>query len=385
MDEEEIKEIIRSKKTNALLPASYEFRFADGTGVVHWASSFGNTDLIRLLIREKVNLDTPGGKHLSTPLFFALHNKKYHTALLLFKNNADINYMNTLHYTPLHICALNDDILGFILLASSGANLNLTDRREMTPINLAYTMKRRRVARLGKSLGLLPQRRFSEKAKKGVIFVSTLLLYFACLCSCDSFAILVYLMILWKVLVRTKMIILLNNIFYIATITLSLRSDPELGYTIFRYLILYRCISKNRPRSVPRNHLGDVKTLVESLVHEDRYNEKTFCYTCMVKKEGLIKHCSICDACMNIEVYHCPILGRCITRVDQAEVTLFAFLTFYLLLLLVKVEVFSCFHVGMKMMMAGSVISILRCSIQNKSTKIDNGNRAGGGNSTLIE
>ena len=88
MEVEEIKEHIRKGSGSLESLASPGIRFLDGTGVMHWAAFFGNTKLARLLAENKADLDSLGGKYLSTPLFFAMYNRNYHIAYIFIKRKA---------------------------------------------------------------------------------------------------------------------------------------------------------------------------------------------------------------------------------------------------------------------------------------------------------
>ena len=361
MKEDEVKEEIKKNSKNLLQHLPPTFTFRDGTQILHWAAFFGNCEMMMFLIESGMaDVDKTGGRYLGTPVFFAVYNRNYRAANLLLEKGANVDHRNSLLYTPLHVCALKDDILGVILLLSNNASLKLVDKKGRSPLVLAKARKSKKVVVFAKAQKLLQEEKRFSAAKRRLTSVAIVSFYLAALCSREPIIILVYLLILWKILVRNRFVMVFSNLFSVLLTLLVLRENPQLSYLLFRYMVLHAEIGKNRMEQTPKQRLQKARDIVTGLVKEGRYGMETFCYTCLVEKTDKVRHCSVCNICIHKETHHCPFFERCMGSKDQVELSLFLLITIYLLFLLLKQDSCVHFYSSIKMVMGFAIISFVK-------------------------
>lgn len=326
MREEEIKRAIATG--NSELPADTRpgLEFSDGTQILHWAAFFGNGPLVRRLVESGADVEKRGGRYLSTPMFFAAYNRNHAAMGLLAERHADVNCRNTLLWTPLHVCAYNNDALGFVLLLCHGADASALDSKKRTPFALARSRRCEKIVALGRRLAGAGHASVARSAGLAAL----LLLYLAALHSHSFVLVLMYVLALARVLVRYRLTAVLNAMFFATLVFAVDKTNGQLLYLVYRYIALYWHIKGNRLRPGRRNTPAEARHVVARLLSENSYTERAFCYTCMAQKDKATRHCSICNACIDRASYHCLFFERCIGAKDTVDLLAFAMLTAYI-------------------------------------------------------
>lgn len=99
------------------------------------AAAKGHTDMAKLLLEYKANIEGAKVRSGVTPLYTAVLNGHQEMVALLGKSGANVNCARN-GITPLYIAILNDDLDMVVTLLSLGANPNVTSRN-MAPLYLA--------------------------------------------------------------------------------------------------------------------------------------------------------------------------------------------------------------------------------------------------------
>ena len=108
--------------------------------VLHHASRSGQLDVVEMLINKKADLNA-FSKFYSTPLICAVAEKHSDVALLLLKQDVDVNVVasrtSEKNYTALHYAAKNDLRMVASELINKGANMDYVNSDLLTPAQLA--------------------------------------------------------------------------------------------------------------------------------------------------------------------------------------------------------------------------------------------------------
>lgn len=108
---------------------------SQGSTALHYASMFGNLDIVELLINKgaEVDLDCESGQDA---FHLACKFGNLEIAKLLLKNNAKIDKCDNIGNFPIHAacCCVDSEIIKF--LVDNGANVNSKNNEGITPIVL---------------------------------------------------------------------------------------------------------------------------------------------------------------------------------------------------------------------------------------------------------
>lgn len=106
-----------------------------GLSGLHWAAEKGFTDIAKILIDAKININLATKEHGNTAIISAALNGQYEIVNILIKAGSDINYKNYSGNSA--ILAINKNNIPEILqlLIDNGANVNDTNNDKWTPLH----------------------------------------------------------------------------------------------------------------------------------------------------------------------------------------------------------------------------------------------------------
>ncbi|TBU03135.1 palmitoyltransferase [Hamiltosporidium magnivora] len=338
MDEEQIKEAI----INSSLPEEYyTYTFHDGASILHYAALYNNLNLIQKLAGIGFNLDSKGGKYQSTPLFYALYNSNYRVMKYLIINGADINYVNTSGYSLLHTCISYYDTLGFILLMANNVNMNIKDHKKRSVAEYAGQKKRKEIIFALNRFYKKNEKYFPQKSTKYLIlFFIVYSIFFK-----ENIFFLFIVSILIKNVVYKTDIMFFINLFYTILFSSQLLERNRwfvvllIPFIYLKYLLLF-----TKPKYLMKNDINKCKEIISNILETTELTKKIFCYTCWIKKDKGIKHCSVCNICIVYHDHHCPCLNRCIQNQSDKLFEMYLLVCLILLYFLYSHEIFNDYN-----------------------------------------
>ncbi|KAG5860234.1 palmitoyltransferase [Encephalitozoon hellem] len=310
MDDEEIKAALMANNTGTLEAVPNNYRFSDGTGLIHWASLYNNMDICRRLVEDRNVVNSVGGVLDSTPLYYALYNSNYKVMKLLIENGADIAYVNKSGLGLLHTCARFDDVLGMALLLSYGADVNAKDTKNRTLWMYAKTKGARCVQRFLEAN--VVQRKHNEWVLEGLSMgVHGMSLFLG---KMHQIGVVGMFLIFWGRIARTRFPMYLNLFysFYIGCNAVE-KSCEHIVYA-FKYFFTLSRLFLSVPAFGTVRTYSEIRELVSTMVDQDEYETENFCYTCLERKASGTKHCSICSRCVLAFDHHCPCINSCVGK-----------------------------------------------------------------------
>ncbi|AFN83875.1 ankyrin repeat-containing protein [Encephalitozoon romaleae SJ-2008] len=310
MDDEEIKDALMANNTKSLKAVPNNYKFSDGTGLIHWASMYNNLDMCRRMMECRGAANSVGGVLDSSPLYYALYNSNYKVMKFLIENGADIRYVNKSGLGLLHTCVRFDDVLGMILLLSYGADVNTKDTKNRTLWTYAKVKGARNVQRFLET-NVVPGR-YNEWGLEGFsIGMHGMSFFFG---RTYQIGVIVMFLVFWGRIARTRAPMYLNLFysFYIGCNVIE-ESCEHSVYALEYFFTLFRLFLSD-PRFGSVSTYDKVKELVSTMIEQDEYMVENFCYTCLGRKGDGVKHCSICNRCVLEFDHHCPCINSCISK-----------------------------------------------------------------------
>ena len=299
---------------------------------LHYACYNGNMKLIKLLINNgaDVNLVNNNGLNVlhlaaqgnqATPIYYFIHkykmnvnstdkmgNTSLHWAcffnndkvfnFLLLCDKININIKNKNGFTPLHFSVLSRNIKAIKKLITSGGDITIKNNENQTCLNIAYKKNYKEIKDLLlQSYYLIKYNSYTVVSFYSFhVIMPILIIYFILGNFFQNYNILIY--IIWN-------IFLFSTIFYFNRITNL--SNLKL--------------KKNNKR-------GNLLKLIE----DKNIDINNYCPKCniFININYLIKHCYICNSCIEEFDHHCIWIGKCIGK-DNKRI-------FLLLLILIELN-----------------------------------------------
>lgn len=107
----------------------------NGSGALHIASRWGETEAARLLLDNKADVNAKYGG--TTPLYYAVGANQDKIAELLINRGADVNARTDDGNTPLHTACRHKDGYLTALLIREGATIDAQNKQGETPLHIA--------------------------------------------------------------------------------------------------------------------------------------------------------------------------------------------------------------------------------------------------------
>eukprot|EP00792_Barthelona_sp_PAP020_P006697 TRINITY_DN3058_c1_g3_i1.p1 TRINITY_DN3058_c1_g3~~TRINITY_DN3058_c1_g3_i1.p1 ORF type:complete len:281 (+),score=54.78 TRINITY_DN3058_c1_g3_i1:577-1419(+) len=130
--------------------------YPDGQSPLHWLSSEGLIEDLKLTIKKNDWKIDCRDKEERTPLYYAAWTNHVNCIKLLLDNGADINAVKQGGYTALYIACQRNYVEAVEYLLKRGANINTLDRDKGTPLYIAIQERNHQIISLLLNYGANP-------------------------------------------------------------------------------------------------------------------------------------------------------------------------------------------------------------------------------------
>ena len=287
----------------------------------------------------------------STPLHWAAYSKAedvlmYLINLNIFKDENEkqkfIDKQDNQGYTPLHLSVSSNSRRIVMKLLQSGANAEIIDKKNRTPLDLANSKGYREIVEILNNHKKCQICNFKAPVKQIKKSIKNIIVVF--------FFQAIALVILYFSVIP---IALYSNIggenYYFNIYCFFI----FVGLLLFFFLIYITLLIMN-PGEMTKNNEDTLKYLIEKEYEEDKEGEKEidknkkdkkekddldlakYCYKCFIEKTKDSKHCIVCEKCYEDFDHHCYWINKCVAKKNYYFFILFLFITFiYLTSLLI--------------------------------------------------
>ncbi len=291
-------------KYNLNLNIGINTKNKQGNNVLHYAAQ-GNQPITFIYFLHKGNLN-PEEENIdgSTPLHWACFSGTELCQSYIMKYIKNINKQDKDGLTALHLAIISENTYMVKELLKSGANKNIKDNKARTPLDLAIEKEKDQMIELLKSdiiCSLVILRNPVSKLEK------------------SSFNIIVY--VFSNLLSLVHMLIFLLPFFnspYILFIYLTLLLFNTILYSYLLYLD-------------PGEKKNNDKDALYKFILEDKYIAD-FCPKCSAKIISGIKHCNICNTCVDTHDHHCYWINKCVGKGNIKQFRVFLLSTIILII-----------------------------------------------------
>lgn len=273
-----------------------------GKNVLHLTAEGNQPSLMLYYFNKKIFDISCQDFNKSTPLHWACYSGAFESIKFLINLNAEINSFDKNELTPLHLATLYNKKNIVVKLLQNGAVKDVTNSKGETPLYLAWKRKYKKI------YDLLNEKKFWylwtiktpwEKIEPNDIYKKYIIIVF----------IIYQLFIILMILPFLKNIfdIFFNNILFLLNLTL-----------------LIILLLKNPGYKYIENKNG-INPLIKLI--EDNKDIKTYCPKCFLPEVNGIKHCIICDKCVEGFNHHCFWINKCIGKKNKLIYLLFLFIS----------------------------------------------------------
>jgi ankyrin repeat protein len=102
------------------------------------AALFGEDEQVMQCLEEGDSIETKAGEVQWTPLMYAVEGSNNHTAVMLIKNNANINFQDSWNETPLRIAIWHGNTFMVSYLIDRGVDMTSLNEYGETPLQTAF-------------------------------------------------------------------------------------------------------------------------------------------------------------------------------------------------------------------------------------------------------
>lgn len=322
--------IDKLKKRLAITASSIFIKFLnqktnEGLTALHYAAYKGNINIAKLLIENgaSVNVLTNLSKNLlhmaaegnqpsmmvyliynhaqdifsgdengSTPLHWACYSGATESVNLLISLNARINAQDKEKLTPLHLAALYNRVEIIIKLLQNGGNKNAENSRGERPIDIA---RKRNFTKIVKLL--------EDKDYNPLFTLETPIDYI----EPNN----IYKKIIFLMLVLPEIIIFILVLPFLEGNLSNIINFISFFLCFFSYLVF---IYKNPGYKINQELSKTSRKNAFHVLIEKNIDFRYYCPTCFVRKSPFVKHCFICNKCVEQFHHHCFWIDKCIGK-----------------------------------------------------------------------
>ena len=287
-----------------------------GFTALHYACYNGNIKLIKLLVNNgaDINIVNNNGLNLlhlatqgnqTTPLYYFIHKYKmninsidnlgnsclhwacfYHNDkalnFLLLCNKININIKNKNGFTPLHFCVLGKNIKAIKKLITAGGDISIKNNENKTCINLA-------------------NKKNNKEIKDALIQTNFLIKY-------NSFT--VFIFYLFHIIMPILIIVfIMKQLYNISNIFLFI------VWNIILFVVIYYFNKITILSSLKLKHYLGRDNLLKQIENQN-IDINNYCPRCniYINNGKNIKHCYICNYCIEGFDHHCIWMGKCLGK-----------------------------------------------------------------------
>ena len=311
----------------------------EGLTALHYAANKGNIQLLKLLIDNGANVDavTNLGKNLmhmaaegnqpsmliyliteqhlsaqsvdengSTPLHWACYLGSEEAVNFLLNLNVDINEQDKEKLTPLHL-ATNEGRENIVLkLLQKNANKNLANNKGELPIDLARKKNHKRIVQLLEDDDFNPL--CSLQMPKYYIEPKD-----------------IYKKLIVIMLIIPEIVIYLFILPYLEGYYQTFINVPAFILSILFYFIFIGVDPGYKKNTqMEKDARGKYPLILK--VYEG-VDVRNYCPKCFIQKANNIKHCFICDKCVEDFSHHCFWINKCIAKKNRGLYFVFVLFT----------------------------------------------------------
>ena len=281
-----------------------------GKNVIHLSAEGNQPSLmIFFLSRKMFDISTLDFNN-STPLHWACYSGAIDSIKFLIGLNAEINAFDKNELTPLHLATLYNRKDIVIKLLQNGAIKEVTNSRGETPLYLSWKKKYKEIYDILNEKNFYPLWSIKEPSKyiePDNIYILYIIIIFIINELFIIFMILPYL--------KNTFDIVFNNILFILDFTLFIivvKKNP--GYQ-----------KNENANEIDENSSYDKYPLINLI--EDGVDIRNFCPKCFIPAINGIRHCIICDKCVEGFSHHCFWINKCIGKKNKLVYLLFICVT----------------------------------------------------------
>ena len=348
---EEVKKRLGMNKDS--LPKFINEKTNEGLTALHYASYRGIIKLLQLLIKNGASVDAVTNLGRNVIHMAAEGNQPSMMVYLISKEHQSSQSVDENGSTPLHLACYSgaEEAVNFLL--NLVANINAQDKQKITPLHLAVIGGKEKIVlkllqknankNITKSKGELPIDLARKKNQKRIVILLEDDDDYNPLCSLQTPKNYVepndvYKKFILFMIIIPEIIIYIFILPYLKGFTETFINIPAFALCLLNYFIFigkdpgYRKNSK-----LEKEAHGQYPLLIK--VNED-VDIRNFCPKCYTQKSNNIKHCFICDKCVEDFNHHCFWINKCIGKNNR----FFYFLFIFFSLFYVNHSLYICFE-----------------------------------------
>jgi hypothetical protein len=341
-DEESLRTCLKHNKEECQ-NIKVDHTFPDGALPIHYACLYNSTKFFMNPKLPHTQINIPGGSYNSTPMMFTINRSNYKILLSFLLNGADIFLTNSRSMDVLDFCVLYEDVLGMILILSFiekpitiDKYLKQSQKENSKEIEEFLAMRKNEIE--GKNV--------DENNFYGNFSLSKPQLISALVCGvlCFFFKEYKWIIAAFYFFIFCPFIIwspfpFISNVLFSAYAYYDLYnaevSRDSLNKYIYPLIIFhFLCFLGDYFIDAPLlkiTKIKDAKSLISNLILKDKYDNDDICFKCLKKKLIGNKHCERCKGCVHGQIFHCPLLGKCIS--SKRNEPIWALYNFFTLIL----------------------------------------------------
>ena len=284
-----------------------------GKNVIHLSAEGNQPSLMIFYLYKRIIDISSQDYNNSTPLHWACYAGAFDSIKFLISLNAEVNAIDKNELTPLHLATLYNRKNIVIKLLQNGAIKEMTNSRGETPLYLAWKEKYKDI------FDILNEKKFCPlwSIKEPFIYVEPNNIY-------KKYIIIIF--IIYEIFIilmilpflKSTFDIIFNNILFVLNFTLFIlviKINP--GY---KKIDIINGINNNN------NDLTYDKYPLMNLI-ENGIDIRNYCPKCFIPVVNDIKHCIICDKCVEGFSHHCFWINKCIGKKNKLIYLLFITIT----------------------------------------------------------
>ena len=264
-------------------------------------------------VKSPLRLETPD-QIGSTPLHWACYSGSENIVTFLLSWKANPNIVDQEGLTPMHLAVLSEKVRIVKKLLQYGANKSIRDKKKRTPYDIAADKKHKALMEIlkeeNRSCYFCVVKVPNQKIQKSLLNVIMFFIFnfFSFLCT----------FLFFLPVIKSNN----DDIYSIIYYSFS-------GAIMFIYIILLAINSKAKKPKKTKQEFDDC--INEAMKNKKYVDISDFCPICYVKKNKNMKHCFICDECIEGFDHHCYWINKCVGKKNYWLFGIFiVFLTFYL-------------------------------------------------------